>query len=279
MIKKKQHQSYSWNQRTDSALQRYIKWSSKPHIQNRIYKEHIEIPLYNIINMLLIKHSPYNYKTPSKIIWDRLYNEHQTIAETKRFYITDSQGYFFTNILPYLTSNQKKNTGGYIYKTIEIYLTKKNIESTVIVTKTEPIDYLEDEEMFFRQNPKLNKMILRRIEGSNLSDEEVEYTNLVINYWDQNINFIWNRKNHELQREIARNVVELFRRCHTIKYFRTTSMRRYLRKMMGWKSSDSPLVLGSGKRNTFNNVISYMRDKNRLMRIQYTSTGQINFTL
>ena len=48
MIKRKKHQQYYWTEKTDKALERYIKWETKPHIQQRIFQEHIEIPLRNI---------------------------------------------------------------------------------------------------------------------------------------------------------------------------------------------------------------------------------------
>ena len=66
--------------------------------------------------------------------------------------------------------------------------------------------------------------------------DEVDYINLMMNYWDKNIEYIWNRSNQELQRQIAHNVIELFRRKNQIKHFKVDSMRRYLRKMMNWDS-------------------------------------------
>ena len=50
MLKRKKHQQWSWTDKTDYAVERYIKWTSKPLIQKRIFSEHIEIPLRNHIN-------------------------------------------------------------------------------------------------------------------------------------------------------------------------------------------------------------------------------------
>ena len=55
MLKRKKHQQWSWTDKTDYAVERYIKWSSKPHIQKRIFSEHIEIPLKNHINDFVSK--------------------------------------------------------------------------------------------------------------------------------------------------------------------------------------------------------------------------------
>ena len=52
MIKRKKHQQWEWTEKTDSGIQRYIKWKSKPHIQDRIYKEHIHYPLYKMAENL-----------------------------------------------------------------------------------------------------------------------------------------------------------------------------------------------------------------------------------
>ena len=53
MKKRKKHQEYKWTDKTDYAMERYIKWESKPHIQQRIYHEHIEFPLRNISRRLI----------------------------------------------------------------------------------------------------------------------------------------------------------------------------------------------------------------------------------
>ena len=281
MIKKKQHQPYSWISKTDDALNRYFKWESKPHIQNRIYKEHIEIPLRNIILRMIIKEQSkgnweklieYGFKNYN--IEDDYGNKANPIIMERNNLVDECVSFFFTTLCPYIKNGTIKNNFAYLYKSIHHYFTTKNIENSNTLNYTEPLPSFDSKnEKFFRDNSEFVK-----IPDSNLSDDETEFINLMMNYWEHNIDFIWRG---DLQREIARNVVELFRRSHTIKYFRTTSMRRYLRKMMEWKSNEGIYnKKGSGgNRNAFNNVIRKMRDRNRLMRQQYLLRGTIDFSL
>lgn len=281
MIKKKQHQPYSWISKTDDALKRYFKWESKPHIQNRIYKEHIEIPLRNIILSMIIKEQSkgnweklIEYGLQNYNIEDDYGNKVNPIIKERNNLVDECVSFFFTTLCPYIKNGTIKNNFAYLYKSIHHYLTNKNIENSDTLNYTEPLPSFDSEnEKFFRDNSEFVK-----IPDSNLSDDETEFINLMMNYWEYNIDFIWRG---DLQREIARNVIELFRRSHTIKYFRTTSMRRYLRKMMEWKSNEGIYnKKGSGgNRNAFNNVIRKMRDRNRLMRQQYLLRGTIDFSL
>ena len=65
------------------------------------------------------------------------------------------------------------------------------------------------------------------------------------------------------------------RRSQKIKHFKVVSMRRYLRKMMGWKKGDN--IYNSGKRNTFNDIIMFMKRRNLRLRKQYIEKGYIDF--
>ena len=71
MIKRKKHQQWEWTEKTDSGIQRYIKWKSKPHIQDRIYKEHIQFPLRNL-SRRLIKNQIYFNKGETKITINKI---------------------------------------------------------------------------------------------------------------------------------------------------------------------------------------------------------------
>ena len=110
-------------------------------------------------------------------------------------------------------------------------------------------------------------------------DNDTIYIGEMLSYWDKNIPLIWNKKNQGLQREIARNVIKLMRRSDEIIYFRVDSMRRYLRKMMNWEKGENIYNKkgGSGKRNQFNRVIRFMRDRNKLLKSQYDKKGMIDF--
>ena len=75
MIKRKKHQQWRWTDKTDSAVDRFIEWKSKPHIQKRIFEEHIEIPLRNIIFDYIIKRN----------IGDNAYLKSESIALIQEF--------------------------------------------------------------------------------------------------------------------------------------------------------------------------------------------------
>lgn len=279
MYKKKKHQQISWTERTSSALDRYFKWESKPHIQERIYKEHIEVILRNIILTMIIKEQ-------SKGNWEKLFEysfkdynikdddgiKLNPIIEERKNLVDECISIFFTTLCPYIKNGTIKNYGAYIYKGLKHYLTQKNIENSRKVNYSDPLPTMDSEnEKFFRNNSEFLK-----ITDSNITDSETEFVNLMMNYWEQNIDFIWNRKNHVLHRQVAYNVLELFRRSHTIKYFRITSMRRYLRRMMEWKKDTK---YNNSKRNVFNDVILTMRDITRHQRTHYRKKGMINFHL
>lgn len=99
-----------------------------------------------------------------------------------------------------------------------------------------------------------------------------QLSNQVMGYWDKNIEYIWSRKNQTNSRIVARAVVELMRRSQQIKFFKVDSMRRYLRKMLGWEGIEST---NKPERNTFNKVILDMKKRNKLLRLQYDKTGRI----
>jgi hypothetical protein len=374
MLKRKKHQQWSWTDKTDSSVQRYIKWGSKPHIQKRIFKEHIEIPLRNIIVDIIIKQnvgdnaylkSKYIIDRCSKVfesevipklsdeniknyfglthkhiknflrkeikkIWtsktdsaierwtksenkprlqDKIYKEHietplrvlsrrniktniykrkgeklfqydpnkqSSYEEEIDNLVDDCVGFFFTTCYPYIKNGRIETTiFGYVNTAVRRYLIDLNTERTDGVFEFNPHYGIgKDDSTLHRSGIELPK-----IEGSDLSIDEVEYINLMMNYWDKNIEYIWNRSTQELQRQIAHNIIELFRRKNQIKHFKVDSMRRYLRKMMNWDAGTNIYNVkgGGSKRNVFNRVIRFMRDRNKLLKFQYNKRGMIDF--
>ena len=270
MIKRKKHQLYYWLPKTDYAVERYIKWESKPHIQQRIYKEHIEIPLRNISRKTL--RNVIYFKKGEKLIEYDPYKESTYQKEIENI-VDECVSFFFTTLLPYIKNGTIKNTFGYIKSSIKHYLISLNIDRTfnyVGGSKFVPLPTSEDEKpLIYRQGFELPK-----IEGSDLSIDEVDLINQMMGYWDKNIEYIWSRKNQSTSRQVARAVIELMRRSHQIKYFRLVSMRRYLRKMLGWEGIERT---NTSERNTFNKVILFMRDRNKLLRFQYNKTGMIDY--
>ena len=375
MLKRKKHQQWSWTDKTDYAVERYIKWSSKPHIQKRIFSEHIEIPLRNHINDFVSKKVGSNsylktqylvdgfsvqfrenvipelskQKTRTKYLsttlrmmkkyvrdelkkvwtdstnlavkryikWEnkpsttkRIYKEHiqtplrnlcKRNVKTQMFFgkgekliqydpfketsyddeienlVNECVSFFFTTLLPYIKEGNIDNIFGYINSSIKHNLILMNTQRSSGTFDWEPLyGYGQDDSLMHRSGMELPK-----IKGSDLSIDEVHYVNLIMNYWDKNIDNIWKQKNQEFQRTVARNVIDLMRRSKKIKHFKVDSMRRYLRKMMGWETGDKVYskkgMKGGGQRNAFNKVLRKMRDRNKLLRLQYKSKGMIDF--
>lgn len=274
MLKRKKHQQWDWTSKTDSAVGRYIKWSSKPHIQERIYKEHIEIPLRNT-SRRVIKNQIYFNKGEKLIQYDP-YKESSYEQEIENL-VDECVSFFFTTLIPYINNGKIENIFGYVYSSIKHNLLQMNIERSSGTFDWKPLyGYDEDDSVLHRGGVELPK-----IEGSDVSIDEVDYINLMLNYWDKNIPIIWGRSNQDLQRKVASNIVELMRRSQKIKHFKVDSMRRYLRKMMDWNKGEHVYnkkgSKSGGSRNAFNRVIHFMRDRNKLLKSQYNKKGMIDF--
>jgi len=108
-------------------------------------------------------------------------------------------------------------------------------------------------------------------------DRQPDYPRIgrFLDHWDKNIDEIWSRKNQELHRTCARNIVTLMRRSHRILHTKQDSMMFYLRKMLGWKRDEN--VKNTSKRNVFTGVIQIMRKRNQQLRKQYNRKGLIDF--
>ena len=263
-----------WTDSTNLAVKRYIKWEHQPSTTKKIFRDHIEEPLMNLSRRnvktqmffgkgeKLIQYDPFKESSYDKEI-DNLVNE--------------CVSYFFTTLLPYIKNGTINNIFGYVNSSIKHNLILMNTQRSTGTFNWEPLyGYGKDDSLMHRSGMELPK-----IKGSDLSIDEVHYVNLLLNYWDKNIENIWKKGNQEFQRTVARNVIDLMRRSNRIKHFKVDSMRRYLRKMMGWDKGESVYskkgMKGGGKRNAFNKVLRKMRDRNKLLRLQYKSKGMIDF--
>jgi hypothetical protein len=305
-IKRSKHQNYSWSDKVDYALERYVKWEHKPHIQKKIFKEHIEIPLRNNARSVLKKtmwlkrgeklmeFDPYDDKS---FIEDPLFSEVRKINSSEAYVneiedIVDTCiSFFFTTLFPYirnsilLVNDGEEKTiisnvayfRGALYNEL-IGLNRERSKNSIGGKYWEELpDQSTKGDYYFELYRK--GMIVPSLEKE--IDNENLYINELLNYWDKNIEHIWNRSNQEFQRTVAQNVVELMRRSNKIKSFKVDSMRRYLRKMMGWEEGESVYSKkgskSGGQRNAFNKVIRFMRDRNKLLRTQYNHKGVIDF--
>tara|TARA_B100000287_G_C20546394_1_gene746718 strand:- start:211 stop:1074 length:864 start_codon:yes stop_codon:yes gene_type:complete len=284
MIQRKKHQQFKWTEKTDSAVERYIKWESKPHIQQRIYKEHIEIPLRNISKRLvkevmffnkgerLMEYDPYN---DSSYFDDEKISTTQSYSQEIENLIDECVSFFFTTLFPYIKNGSIDNNFAYINSSIKHYLISTNIERT-----RNSIGGMYLEELPEQNTEKDYYFILYKKNMSVPSfeselDNETIYIGEMLSYWDKNIPLIWNKENQSFQRRVATNVIELMRRNKQIKHFKVDSMRRYLRKMMDWEKGTN--IYSGTDRNKFNRVIRFMRDRNKLLRTQYRTKGMIDF--
>ena len=288
MIKRKKHQQYYWTEKTDKALERYIKWETKPHIQQRIFQEHIEIPLRNISRRVI---GNVTWKEQREKLVEYLEYENTTPTKERENLVDECVSFFFTTLLPYIkTSIELVNKGkektiqsnfAYINYSIRIELlgiNKERTKNSIGGANIEDIPYSDTKKdynyLLFKK-----KMYVPSSDQTEF-DSEALYINDLLSYWDKNIPLIWKKENQGLQRTIAENVIELMRRSKKIKHFKVDSMRRYLRKMMDWDSGTNIYnTKGSsgGQRNKFNRVIRFMRDRNDLLRSQYKKRGMIDF--
>jgi len=288
MIKRKKHQQYYWTEKTDKALERYIKWETKPHIQQRIFQEHIEIPLRNISRRVI---GNVTWKEQGEKLVEYLEYEDTTPTKERENLVDECVSFFFTTLLPYIkTSIELVNKGkektiqsnfAYINYSIRIELlgiNKERTKNSIGGANIEDIPYSDTKKdynyLLFKK-----KMYVPSSDQTEF-DSEALYINDLLSYWDKNIPLIWKKENQGLQRTIAENVIELMRRSKKIKHFKVDSMRRYLRKMMDWDSGTNIYnTKGSsgGQRNKFNRVIRFMRDRNDLLRSQYKKRGMIDF--
>ena len=274
MLKRKQHQQFKWTEKTNSAIDRYIKWEVKPHIQQRIYKEHIQFPLRNVSHGLVNK--ALWFGKGEKLFEYDPYQKDSSWSIEKENLVDECVSYFFTTLLPYIKNGNIDDYGKYVYEAIRRNLIQLNHEDSNGIVNWKPVPVEEYDEKINRRGMELPKIV-----GSDLSVDEMDYINLMLNYWDKNIPIIWGRSNQDLQRKVASNVIELMRRSHKIKHFKVDSMRRYLRKMMDWKKGEHVYnkkgSKSGGSRNAFNRVIHFMRDRNKLLKSQYDKTGMIDF--
>tara|TARA_B100001250_G_scaffold414622_2_gene454807 strand:+ start:5106 stop:6101 length:996 start_codon:yes stop_codon:yes gene_type:complete len=297
---RKKFQNSHWSDKVDKAIERYVKWEHKPHIQKRIFREHIGIPLRNVSRSILKKtiflkrgeklmeFDPYNDKS---WIEDPLFKELKKIDGKEAYdkeienIVDECVSFFFTTCYPYIRNSillvnegeeqTIKSNIGYIRVAIYHYLINLNRERSRNSVGGKYWEELPDQstqgDYYFELYKK--GMVVPSTEKE--IDNELIYVNELLDYWDKNIPLIWKRKNQELARTTARNVVELMRRSQKIKHFKVVSMRRYLRKMMGWEKGDN--IYNSGKRNTFNDIIMFMKKRNKLLRKQYVEKGYIDF--
>ncbi|OUX33102.1 MAG: hypothetical protein CBE24_02665 [bacterium TMED264] len=288
---RRKNQSWDWTKKTDQALERYFKWEHKPHIQKRIYQEHLQIPLNNIARIML-----------NRIMWkgqgDRLINfdtnKETSLRQEKENIINELESIFFTTVCPYVKQSFElveegkeptiPNIFGYILQSFHNHLIDVNVERTMNSIGGSKFESLPTNSEGYKSTKADYNFLLHK-KGLSIDDENIKkvdgsfteekYLNSIIDYWDFNIDKIWKRKNQQLSRQTARNVVELFQRSKNIKHFKVVSMRRYLRKMMGWKKGDG--IYNSHKRNIFNDIIMFMKRRNKLLRKQFIRTGYIDY--
>ena len=226
MIQRKKHQQYNWTEKSDYALERYIKWEEKPHIQQRIFQEHLEIPLRNISRRLikgvmflnkgerLMEYDPYS---------DKSYFDDKSITSSEAYnqelenLVDECVSFFFTTLYPYIKNGTIDNNFGYINSSINHYLINLNMERTKNSIGGKYLDELPenrtDKDYYFI----LYKKGLKTPSLEDQFDNETIYINELLSYWDKNIPLIWKKKNQSLQRDVAVNVIELMRRSKKIK--------------------------------------------------------------
>ena len=180
---------------------------------------------------------------------------------------------------------------GYVFKAIQNFYCKKfrglHKKDVKFITKNYDISDLYDSEKntdtsseFVRETKKFDgvdrffKDDLVINEHSEERADEIHFMNLVVNYWEMNLDKKFGRS--PIKKEIASRFIYLFKRSNHILHFRQESMMRYLRKSMGW-DSDFKKLYGTYKKRAFKDVMSTFSKHHKSFRTQYRKFGSIDY--
>ncbi len=263
-----------WSPKTDRAVERYIKWMDTPSVTRKIYKD-IEIPLRVLCERMiwsyLKKYKSTNPDYPYPKLLQHKPKGSKGFDDELRNLIDECVSTFFTTTIPYIKNGNIENNFGYTRQVISTHIVDR-MSDDIKGGTTDYKNFMKVHDIVYREG---GKMMVKSPEEIFMGNPEVDYITQMLNYWDKNIDEIWSRKNQELHRTCARNIVTLMRRSHRILHTKQDSMMFYLRKMLGWKRDEN--VKNTSKRNVFTGVIQIMRKRNQQLRKQYNRKGLIDF--
>ncbi len=226
--KKKKSKQY-FTERTERAIIRYNN-SDNEILRNKIYQEHIEYPFQKLAENIIHTFKFYYFDVPSEDV------KHEVVS--------------------FLVMNMHKFKAG----------KGKAFSYFSIVAKNYLILHNNNNYKKMKQHEKLDVLDFKRSlssESSQVENAEAnsEFTELMLNYWDNNLNNVFKRKKDI---RVADSVLELFRRRQNIENFNKKALYILIREMTGSNTQHITRVI-----NVMKKYISEMQK-------EFFTTGDLN---
>jgi|TARA_B100000519_G_C14191262_1_gene413244 hypothetical protein len=226
--KKKKSKQY-FTESTERAIIRYNN-SDNEILRNKIYQEHIEYPFQKLAENIIHTFKFYYFDVPSEDV------KHEVVS--------------------FLVMNMHKFKAG----------KGKAFSYFSIVAKNYLILHNNNNYKKMKQHEKLDVLDFKRSlssESSQVENAEAnsEFTELMLNYWDNNLNNVFKRKKDI---RVADSVLELFRRRQNIENFNKKALYILIREMTGSNTQHITRVI-----NVMKKYISEMQK-------EFFTTGDLN---
>ena len=226
--KKKKSKQY-FTESTERAIIRYNN-SDNEILRNKIYQEHIEYPFQKLAENIIHTFKFYYFDVPSEDV------KHEVVS--------------------FLVMNMHKFKAG----------KGKAFSYFSIVAKNYLILHNNNNYKKMKQHQKLDVLDFKRSLSSESSQAEnaeanSEFTELMLNYWDNNLNNVFKRKKDI---RVADSVLELFRRRQNIENFNKKALYILIREMTGSNTQHITRVI-----NVMKKYISEMQK-------EFFTTGDLN---
>ena len=226
--KKKKSRQY-FTESTERAIIRYNN-SDDEILRNKIYQEHIEYPFQKLAENIIHTFKFYYFDVPSEDV------KHEVVS--------------------FLVMNMHKFKAG----------KGKAFSYFSIVAKNYLILHNNNNYKKMKQHEKLDVLDFKRSlssESSQVENAEAnsEFTELMLNYWDNNLNNVFKRKKDI---RVADSVLELFRRRQNIENFNKKALYILIREMTGSNTQHITRVI-----NVMKKYISEMQK-------EFFTTGDLN---
>ena len=226
--KKKKSRQY-FTESTERAIIRYNN-SDDEILRNKIYQEHIEYPFQKLAENIIHTFKFYYFDVPSEDV------KHEVVS--------------------FLVMNMHKFKAG----------KGKAFSYFSIVAKNYLILHNNNNYKKMKQHEKFDVLDFKRSlssESSQVENAEAnsEFTELMLNYWDNNLNNVFKRKKDI---RVADSVLELFRRRQNIENFNKKALYILIREMTGSNTQHITRVI-----NVMKKYISEMQK-------EFFTTGDLN---
>ena len=232
--KKKKSRQY-FTESTERAIIRYNN-SDNEILRNKIYQEHIEYPFQKLAENIIHTFKFYYFDVPSEDV------KHEVVS--------------------FLVMNMHKFKAG----------KGKAFSYFSIVAKNYLILHNNNNYKKMKQHQKLDVLDFKRSlssESSQVENAEAnsEFTELMLNYWDNNLNNVFKRKKDI---RVADSVLELFRRRQNIENFNKKALYILIREMTGSNTQHITRIINVMKK--YNKRLYSEFEKEGVVDVSYTGS-------